>query len=258
MEGGSPSAMQGGPGPPAPAAAAAAPAAYALRHPGLPDARAEDVVSPALAEALRGRGGGLAEIRALARQEFEDVWSLPLLRPEVSCGAQEGAGARREGFSGWGLGESGRGPLLRKPPPPAVFEGPPPPSPLSASRRGWWACSSLRWGRLIRHVPRRLQTLEDCLSTSGGGDLHCRSAIGPCKPMASQRPRRRPGRRRASSGRAPGTLSLRRHRQRPAAPPSCSGGRSKGPTPHAASCSRRRTLSRPGRPARASAAPGCC
>eukprot|EP00959_Pyramimonas_sp_CCMP1952_P397670 8332858-Pyramimonas_sp.AAC.1 len=33
-------------------------------------------------------------------------------------------------------------------------------------------------GRWFRNVPRRLQTLAGSLSDEGGGDIHCRSAIG--------------------------------------------------------------------------------
>eukprot|EP00959_Pyramimonas_sp_CCMP1952_P058150 1213944-Pyramimonas_sp.AAC.1 len=47
---------------------------------------------------------------------------------------------------------------------------------------------SLLWGRSLRNVPRRLQTLEGSFSDEGGGEIHGHSTIGvrlasrPCAP----------------------------------------------------------------------------
>jgi len=78
---------------------------YSLLHPELPDAVLHDVVQPQLHSALAS--GDLAVLRSLARHEFEDVYSVPLLRPRACERLRDEAEARRAWCRARGLQSPG-------------------------------------------------------------------------------------------------------------------------------------------------------
>lgn len=79
--------------------------AYSLRHPQLPEAPLEEILHPELQAALSS--GDPAKLRALVRHEFEDVYSAPLLKPEVCAWLREEAEANRQWTKERGLSSPG-------------------------------------------------------------------------------------------------------------------------------------------------------